>query len=117
MPIHSFDTSVVIAYRVRELPARFLLSAVVLAELTAAAPDDSTRKDYAAMRRRYGKLGALVVPTDDDWLTASRILFWLSRGRKKRAGANRPKLIPGASQRAFFDDLIAVRAGAPMQRS
>jgi predicted nucleic acid-binding protein len=115
MPVYTFDTSVVIAYRVRELPAHFLLSAVVVAELTAGAPDDSTRKDYEAMRRRYGNGGGLIVPTDDDWLTASRILFWLSRGRKKSAGGKTAKLIPGASQRMFLDALIAVsarRAGA-----
>jgi len=115
MAAYTFDTSVVIAYRVRELPASFVLSAVVIAELTAGSLDESTRKDYEAMRRRYEKLGLLVVPTSEDWLTASRILFWLSRGRKKRAGGKTPKLVSGASQRMFLDALIAVsarRAGA-----
>src|SRR5258708_37197549 len=105
MPAYTFDTSVVIAYRVRELPASFLLAAVVMAELNAGAPDDSTRKDYEAMRRHYDKLGVLIVPSNDDWLTASRILFWLSQGRKKRSGGKTPKLVPGASQRMFFDAL------------
>src|SRR5436853_137676 len=112
---YTFDTSVVIAYKVRELPANFLLSAVVIAELTAGAPDESTRKDYESIRRDYAKLGALLVPTADDWLTASRILFWLSQGRKKKAGGKAPRLIAGASQRMFLDALIAVsarRAGA-----
>jgi PIN domain. len=112
---YTFDTSVVIAYKVRELPADFLLSAVVIAELTAGAPDESTRKDYESIRRDYAKLGALLVPTADDWLTASRILFWLSQGRKKKAGGKAPRLIAGASQRMFLDTLIAVsarRAGA-----
>jgi predicted nucleic acid-binding protein len=110
MPIYTFDTSAVIAYKVRELPANFLLSAVVIAELTAGAPDESTRKDYEAIRRFSDKLGALLVPSVDDWLTASRILYWLSQGRKKRAGGKSPKLIAGASQRMFLDTLIAVSA-------
>lgn len=115
MPIYTFDSSVIIAYRVRELPKTFVLSAVVIAELTAGAPDTSTRKDYEAMRREYDKAGALIIPTSDDWLTASRILFWLTQGRKKRAGGKAPRLITGASQRMFLDALIAVsarRAGA-----
>jgi predicted nucleic acid-binding protein len=115
MSFYTFDTSVVIAYKVRELPANFLLSAVVIAELTAGATDESTRKDYEAIRRDYAKLGALLVPTSDDCLTASRILYWLSQGRKKKAGGKAPKLIAGASQRMFLDVLIAVsarRAGA-----
>lgn len=110
MAIYTFDTSVIIAYRVRELPQNFLLSAAVIAELTAGATDDSTRKVFEAMRRDYGRLDALIVPTSGDWLTASRILFWLSKGRKKKAGGKRPPLLPGASQRMFLDALIAVSA-------
>jgi len=110
MPVYTFDTSVIIAYRVRELPQDFLLSAVVVAELTAGTPDDSTRKVFEAMRRDYDKLDALIVPTSDDWLTASRILFWLSKGRKRKAGGKAPPLLPGASQRMFLDALIAVSA-------
>jgi predicted nucleic acid-binding protein len=110
MAVYTFDTSVVIAYRVRELPARFMLSAVVVAELTASAIDDSTRKDYEAMRRQYERLGLLIVPGGEDWLTASRILFWLSRDRKKKAGGKTPRLPRGASQRMVLDALIAVSA-------
>lgn len=115
MPLYIFDTSVIIAYQVRELPKNFLLSAVVMAELTASAMDDTSRKVFEVMRRDAAKYDALIAPTSDDWLTASRILFWLSRGRKKRAGGKAPKLVTGASQRMFFDALIAVsarRAGA-----
>ena len=115
MPIFTFDTSVIIAYKARELPISFVLSAVGIAELTAGATDESTRKDYEAMRRDYDKYGALLVPTSDDWLTASRVLYWLSQNRKKKAGGKTPKLIPGASQRMFLDALIAIsarRAGA-----
>lgn len=110
MPLYTFDSSVIIAYRVRELPRDFALSAVVIAELTAGAADDSTRKVYEAMRRIFQKENALIIPSDDDWLTASRVLFRLSQSRKKKAGGKSPKLIPGASQRLFLDTLIAVSA-------
>jgi predicted nucleic acid-binding protein len=115
MPIYTFDTSVIIAYRVRDLPKHFLLSAVVMAELTASAIDDSTRKVFEAMRRDAARYDALIIPDGDDWLTASRVLHWLSVGRKRKAGGKTPPLLPGASQRMFFDALIAVgarRAGA-----
>lgn len=84
MPTLTFDSSVIIAHRVQELPKDFVLSAVVIGELTAGARDDSTRKLYEAMRSEFNKDNALITPTVDDWLTASRILFWLSRSRKKR---------------------------------
>lgn len=110
MPVYTFDTSVIIAYKVDELPDNFLLSAVVIAELTASANDDSSRKVFEALRRDYEKDGALLIPSSDDWLTSSRILYWLSQGRKKKAGGKAPKLIAGASQRMFLDALIAVSA-------
>jgi len=97
------------------LPKSFVLSAVVIAELTASAGDESRRKVFEGMRLSYLQDGALIVPTAEDWLTASRILFWLSRARKKQARGKLPKLFPGAHQRMFFDALIAVsarRAGA-----
>ncbi|MEK6288141.1 MAG: PIN domain-containing protein [Acidobacteriota bacterium] len=117
MPVYTFDTSVIIAYKVRELPPNLLLSAVVIAELTSGSVDDSTRKAYEAVRRDALKHDALIVPTADDWLTASRVLNWLSRGRKKKAGGKAPRLVSGASQRMFLDALIAVssrRAGATL---
>ena len=110
MPLYTFDSSVIIAYRVRELPKDFVLSAVVIAELTAGAADDSTRNVYEAMRRIFQQDNALIIPSADDWLTASRVLFRLSQSRKKKAGGKAPKLISGASQRMFLDTLIAVSA-------
>lgn len=115
MPVYTFDTSVIIAYKIKELPPNLLVSAVVIAELAAGAADDSIRKLYETMRREADQDNALIVPTSDDWQTASRVLFWLSQGRKKRAGGRAPKLVAGASQRMFLDALIGVsarRAGA-----
>ena len=110
MPTYTFDTSVIIAYKVKELPPSFLLSAVVIAELTASAIDESRRKVYEALRREFAKDDALIIPTEADWLTASRVLFWLSQERKKKARGKAPRLAAGASQRMFFDALIAVSA-------
>ncbi|MEW6212181.1 MAG: hypothetical protein AB1631_27880 [Acidobacteriota bacterium] len=64
---------------------------------------------------RLPSYDALLVPTADDWLTSGRILFWLSQGRRKKAGGKALRLVAGASQRMFLDALIEVsarRAGA-----
>jgi hypothetical protein len=63
MATYTFDSSVISAYKVRELRKDFVLSAVVVAELTAGAPDNATRKDYEALRRDYFRNGALLVPS------------------------------------------------------
>jgi len=63
MTTYTFDSSVIIAHRVRELPKNFVLSAVVIGELTAGSPDDSARKVYEAMRSEFHKDNALITPT------------------------------------------------------
>jgi predicted nucleic acid-binding protein len=111
----TFDTSFIISRKVSSLPDNFLLSEVVVMELMASANDESERKMYEAMRAVHEKEGTLIVPTSEDWLMAGRVLYWLTKGRKKKAGGKAPKLIPGASQNMALDALIAVsakRAGA-----
>lgn len=113
----TFDSSIIIAYKVKSVPERYLWSAVVLAELSASANDDSVRKAHEATRHAYEQKGKLIVPTTEDWLLASRILFWLTRGRKQRAGGKAPPQKAGASQRMMLDALIAVstrRVGATL---
>lgn len=110
MPSFTYDTSFIIAHKLSELPDNFLLSAVVLLELTASAKDESTRKQYEALRREYEEDGTLIVPTSEDWLLASKILYWLEQGRKKKAGGRSPRKKPGAAQSMAFDALIAVSA-------
>lgn len=115
MALLTFDTSVIVAHKVMELPENFLLSAVVIAELTANANDDPLRKFYEDIRRKHEKGDTLLVPTSEDWLLASRILYWLTQRRKKGAGGKLPPQKPGASQQMMLDALIAVsarRAGA-----
>lgn len=106
----TFDTSVVIAYKMPEVPENFVLSAVVASELISGASDASERKALEANRRLHEKKGTLIVPTVEDWLLASRILFWLSQKRKKQAGGQTPPQKVGASQRMMLDALIAVSA-------
>jgi len=110
MPSYTFDTSVIISRKVSDIPDNFLFSAVVLLELIASAKDESERKRYESLARDYSKDGSLIVPTFDDWLLASRILHWLSKDRKRKAGGKAPPLKLGASQRMAFDALIAVSA-------
>lgn len=106
----TFDTSVIIAYKVQSVPEHYLWSAVVLAELTSGAADDSIRKAHEATRQAAAQEEKLIVPTSEDWLLASRIMFWLSQSRKKRAGGQVHPLKVGASQRMMMDALIAVSA-------
>lgn len=110
MTTYIFDTSFIIAHKVTDLPKNFRLSGVVVAELMASANDDSQRKAYEAMRLAHERDGTLIVPTADDWLMAGRVLYWLTKRRKKKAGGKLPPLTPGASQRMMLDVLIAVSA-------
>ena len=110
MAYYTFDTSVVISRKVQDIPDNFLLSAVVLLELIASAKDESERKKYEALSRDYREDNSLIVPEYEDWLLASKILHWLSRDRKRRAGGKLPRSKPGATQRMALDALIAVSA-------
>lgn len=79
MPYFTYDTSVIISRKVLdrpELPRDFLWSSVVLMELTASATDDSQRKIYERLFRKYQQDNSLIVPDENDWLLASRILFF-----------------------------------------
>lgn len=106
----TYDTSVIIAYTPAVLPKSFLMSAVVIAELTASANDEAQRKAHEATRNAHEKDGTLIVPTTEDWLMASRVLYWLGQGRKRRGRGKSPRLQPEAKQRMFLDALIAVSA-------
>ncbi|HEX6716390.1 MAG TPA: hypothetical protein VF088_04730 [Pyrinomonadaceae bacterium] len=113
MAYFTYDTSVFISRKItdfREMPRNFMLSAVVLMELTAAAHDDSYRKVYEQAFRQYQKDNLLIVPTEDDWLLASKILFLLAHARRWEQKGILKRLPPGASQRLALDTLIAVSA-------
>jgi len=92
------------------MPGSFLLSAIVLTELSAGASDDSERKLYERLFRAYQKEGRLIVPNDEDWLLTSKILFLLTNSRRRSGHGKLKRLPPGASQRLALDVLIAVSA-------
>jgi hypothetical protein len=105
----TYNTSVIIARRVTSVPENCVW-AVLLAELTASAGDDVRRKIHEETSRAYEKKGGLIAPAAEDWLLASRILFWLTRRRRQRASGKTPPLKTGASQQMLLDALIAVSA-------
>ena len=77
MPYFTYDTSVIIARKLtgfHAMPQSFLMSAVVQMELIAGAEDPTRRKFYERAFRQYKKDNLLIVPNDDDWLLASKIL-------------------------------------------
>ena len=113
MAYFTYDTSVLIARKLtdfHEMPQHFLMSAVVQMELIAGAEDESRRKLYERTFRQYQKDNALIVPNDDDWLLASKILYLLTHARKRTQKGKLQRLPPGASQRLALDVLIAVSA-------
>ena len=113
MPYFTYDTSVCISRKLtafHEMPRNFRMSAVVLMELIAGAHDDSRRKFYEEIFRQYKTSNLLIVPTEDDWLVAARILFLLTHARKRSQRGKLQKFPPGASQRLALDVLIAVSA-------
>ena len=112
MPYFTYDTSVIISKRVT-LPDNsnnFLISSVVLLELMASASDDSRRRFYERVYTDYQRDNSLIVPNDDDWLIASKVLYWLTQGRRRVSKGRLPRLAPGVSQRLALDALIAASA-------
>ena len=113
MQYFTYDTSVIISrklFDLRDMPANFLASSVVLMELAGGAVDVSRRKAYEQLFRQYQNANLLIVPNDDDWFLASKILFLLTHARKRLQKGKLQRLAPGASQRLAFDVLIAVSA-------
>lgn len=110
MPGITFDTSVFISHKPADFPAGFLMSAVVVQELIAAAADEAELRRWVATFRAYEREGRLIVPTAGDWLMAAKVLSWLARGRKKQAGGKSPRRTPEAKQRMALDALIATSA-------
>ena len=115
MPTVTYDTSAIIAYKPAEFPSGFLMSAVVIQELTAGAADKSEVQQWDAARRAYEKVGALLVPTGEDWWLAGKVLNSLLRGLKSKYGGRTPRLSATEKQGIVRDVLIARtvrRAGA-----
>ena len=86
------------------------MSAVVLMELMGGASDKSERNAYEQLFRQYKQSKSLIVPNEDDWLLASRILYLLTHSRKRLQKGKLQRLRPGDSQRLALEVLIAVSA-------
>ncbi len=113
MAYFTYDTSVIISRKPTDLlamPSTFLMSAVVLTELSTSLRDESERKPYERMFRAYQKEERLIVPDAEDWLLTSKILFLLTNSRRRSDHGKLKRLPPGASQRMALDVLIAVSA-------
>ena len=114
MPIVTFDSSIFIARQIGIPQTGFVLSAVVVQEMTAGAADASYLKSWSAVWRKFEKEGRLLVPTGEDWYEAGKILNSLLRGLKSKSKGLTPKLHPDDKQRMIRDVLIArtaMRAG------
>jgi len=113
MPYFTYDTSVIISKSLviyTDKASNFVMSSVVLLELMASASDDSRRKVIERLFRDYAQDNSLIVPNEDDWLLASKVLYWLAQNRRRVSGGRLPRLAPGVSQRLALDALIATRA-------
>ena len=113
MAYFTYDTSVIVARKLTELlamPSSFLMSAVVVTELSASVTDASLRKFYENLFRTYQKEERLIIPDAEDWLLTSKILFLLTNSRRRLDHGRLKRLPPGASQRMALDVLIAVSA-------
>ncbi len=107
MPIITFDTCIFITYQPSNLPKGFRLTAVVLQELTAGANDDKEVKYWNEVRRAREKDGTLLVPNDEDWWFAGKVLNSLQRGLRGKNQGKTPKSDAATIQRITRDVLIA----------
>jgi predicted nucleic acid-binding protein len=110
MPSYTFDTSFIISNKLSVYPDNFLFSDVVLLELIASAKDESTFKKHQNTRKLFIEDDKLIIPSADDWLMASKILYWLEQGKKKGNKGMSPPKKTGATQRMALDALIATSA-------
>ena len=75
----------------KELPTPLYFSAVIFGELMTACSDRKELKRYQKAWKDAREENFLVVPTESDWLEASRIQFLLAQERKKDAGGKSPR--------------------------
>jgi len=107
MSVITFDTCIFITYQPSYLPKGFRLTAVVLQELTAGANDDKEVKYWNEVRRAREKDGTLLVPNDEDWWQAGKVLNSLQRALRGGNQGKIPKSDPATIQRITRDVLIA----------
>lgn len=107
MPLVTFDSSIFISRQIEIPKTGFVLSAVVVQEMTAGAADKANLRKWEAAWRIYEKADRLLVPTGEDWYEAGKILNSLLRGLKSKSKGLTPKLHPDDKQRMIRDTLLA----------
>ncbi len=90
------------------MPTPLYFSAVVFSELMTACNDTKELKRYQKAWKDAREENLLIVPTESDWLEASRIQFLLAQERKKNAGGFSVKRTAKVKQESALDCLIAV---------
>lgn len=103
------DTNILQAKSER-LPKPLYFSSVVFCELMTACNDMKELRALQTAWKAADKGGRLIVPTEADWLEASRIQFLLAQERKKDAGGKSPRRPAKVKQAIALDCLIAVSA-------
>lgn len=107
MPTVTFDTCIFIAYKPSSFPKGFRMTAIVLQELTAGAPDSDSVKALNISRRDHEKAGTLLVPTGEDWWMAGKVLNSMLRGQRSKNKGKTPRISFDEKQRIIRDVLIA----------
>ncbi len=105
----TFDTNIFISRKITpaDFPGGFYLSAVVLQELVAGAPDEASVKAFGAMRTVFEKKNHILVPLLEDWWQAGRVLNSLQRGRRSPVTGQIPKISVEERLRITNDVLLA----------
>jgi predicted nucleic acid-binding protein len=81
------------------------------------AKDSAEIREWTATANKFDKLDRLLVPNNEDWVQAGKILNSILRGLKSKAGGRTPRLPFAEKQRMIRDVLIArtvKRAGAAL---
>ena len=89
------------------LPKPLYFSSVVFSELMTACNDTKELRQYQKAWKDALEEKILIVPTEEDWLNASRIQFFLAQERKQNAGGKAPKRTAKVKQELAMDCLIA----------
>jgi predicted nucleic acid-binding protein len=112
LPKYILDTNLIISRKFdpQNSPETTYYSSIVLFELMTACNDLKELRSYQAVWKITRRDGLLIVPTEEDWLTASRVSFALAQERKQQSGGKAPKLTAKAKQEIAMDCLLAVSA-------
>lgn len=101
------DTNVFIRHGLAKLTERGPLSAVVLQEIAAGAPDSNAVRDLSVLGRNLERRGRLLVPNGEDWFYAGKVLNALYRGLRSRRSRESVAIPKDEQQRLLRDVLIA----------